>query len=390
MSRTSPEEHSALMAALDDAPVRELFSFRFLEATEIYDQLTDAAAWRVLSDAGALPEAEGTDPETLPAALHFPERTRPALRFCYAKLADSRYFTRDGDVFRPTTDRPGSVEALAEELSVKIPEAAVGAEIILELVAGAPSFFRGERTGEEILFAPNRLPLWFRYFSNENILYRINNTLGAEALSRALPARAADVLEIGGGCGSAAEAALKQIGSGIARYRFTELVPTFARRGERAARAAAFPDTVIEAAKLDMNRPWAEQGVAPGTFDAVYSVNCFHVAPDLGAVLVQAREALRPGGALVISECIRPTHGGRPIYVEFIFDFLESFTNVATDPVKRPNHGFLSPTAWRASLEAAGFEQVAFVPDVDAVAERYPNFFVGVAIARRPPHARTE
>ena len=73
---------------------------------------------------------------------------------------------------------------------------------MIELVAGAPSFFRGEKTGEVILFAPNRLPLWFRYFDNDNILYRINNTLGAEALSRALPDRAADVLEIGGGCGS--------------------------------------------------------------------------------------------------------------------------------------------------------------------------------------------
>jgi SAM-dependent methyltransferase len=372
------------MAALDDAAVREVFSYRFLEATEIYDQLTDAAAWRVLSDSKALPGPEGTDPDNLPSAFGFPERTRPVLRFCYEKLADSRYFTKEDGLFRPTADRPASVETLAEELSVKIPEAAVGVEIVVELVAGAPSFFRGERTGEEILFSPNRLPLWFRYFSNDNILYRINNTLGAEALSRALPHRAADILEIGGGCGSAAEAALKHIGNGIARYRFTELVPTFARRGERAARAAAFPGTVVEAAKLDMNRPWGAQGVEPASFDAVYSVNCFHVAPDLGPVLREAREALKPGGALVVSECIRPTEGWRPIYVEFIFDFLESFTNVTTDPVTRPNHGFLTPATWRASLSAAGFDQVTFVPDVDAVAARYPNFFVGVAIARRP------
>lgn len=383
MSRTSPEEHSALMAAVDDERVRDLFSYRFLVATELFDQLVDAAAWRVLSDAAALPEEGGTDPATLPEEKGFPPRTRPALKFCYEKLADSRYFTREGGLFRSTAERPATVEVLASELAEKIPEAAIGAEIVQELVNGAPTFFTGERTGEEILFAPNRLPLWFRYFSNDNILYRINNTLGAEALGRALGSQPADVLEIGGGCGSAAEVALKHLGSAIARYRFTELVPTFARRGERAARAAAYPGTVVEAAKLDMNRPWAAQGVEAGRFDAVYSVNCFHVAPDLGTVLAEAREALKPGGVLVVSECIRPSGDVRPIYVEFIFDFLESFTNVALDPIRRPTHGFLTPTAWRASLEAAGFEEITFVPDVDAVAKRYPNFFVGAAIARR-------
>ena len=34
-------------------------------------------------------------------------------------------------------------------------------------------------------------------------------------------------------------------------------------------------------------------------------------------------------------------------YVELIFDFLESFTNVRTHPERRPRHGFLTPDAWR-------------------------------------------
>ena len=54
-----------------------------------------------------------------------------------------------------------------------------------------PAFLRGEKTGEEILFSPARLPLWFDYFSNDNLLYQINNRLGAEAVARALPADAA-------------------------------------------------------------------------------------------------------------------------------------------------------------------------------------------------------
>jgi hypothetical protein len=44
--------------------------------------------------------------------------------------------------------------------------------------------------------------------------------------------------------------------------------------------------------------------------------------------------------------------------------------------------GFLSPDAWRANFLAAGFRDVTFVPDIDAVAARYPKFFVGAVIAR--------
>ncbi|HEV8268630.1 MAG TPA: methyltransferase, partial [Thermoanaerobaculia bacterium] len=271
----------------------------------------------------------------------------------------------------------------AEDLAKKEPDAAVGAEVVKTLAAEAPRFFRGEVTGEEILFSPTKLPLWIRYFSNANILYAINNTLGAEALSRALPAPGAAVLEVGGGCGSAAEEALKKLGARAATYRFTEVVPTFARRGERAARAAASPETSVTASKLDMTKPWADQGIAPESADAVYSVNCFHVAPDLDFVLAEARTALKPGGVCVVSECVRPSKLSRPVYVEFIFDFLESFTKVTTHPVKRPTHGFLTPAAWHASFLSAGFPDVSILPDVDRLAERYPDFVVGAVTARK-------
>ncbi len=196
------------------------------------------------------------------------------------------------------------------------------------------------------------------------------------------PKKGAEILEIGGGCGSAAEEALRRLGTRVARWLFTELVPTFARRGERAARAAAAEGTHVEAAKLDMTMPWEAQGVAPASFDAVYSVNCFHVAPDLAFVLGQARAALKPGGVVVVSECVKPGAHPPPSYVDFVFNFLTTFTDVKLHPVLRPNHGFLSPSSWRASFLAAGFREVTFVPDVDAVAARYPKFFVGAIAAR--------
>ena len=364
--RTVARDFPDVVGAISDDGVRALFSQRFLVATEIYDELVDAACWRILADIGAR-RAPGEERDEEEILAQYPERTHPALRYMFEKLAG----------------RGGlpSVESLAAELAATEPDAAVGAEIVTLLAAEASEFFHGKKTGEEILFSPVRLPLWIRYFSNANILYAINNTLGAETLARVLPA-GADVLEIGGGCGSAAEAALQRLGPAVSRWRFTELVPTFARRGERAARAAAAAGTRVEAAKLDMTRPWDAQGVQPNSFDAVYSVNCFHVAPDRAFVLGQAKAALKPGGLVVVSECVKPGVHPPPSYVDFVFNFLTSFTDVKRDPVLRPNHGFLSPTAWRASLFAAGFRDVTLVPDVDAVAARYPKFFVGAIVAR--------
>jgi SAM-dependent methyltransferase len=377
--RTVARDFPEVIGAISDEGVRALFSQRFLVATEIYDELVNAACLRIFGEVGGEFSAE----EKLPV------HARPAFHYVIDKLINAGFLRKvneegaRGWAVSATGVRPETLESLAAELAETEPDAAVGAEIVTLLAAEAPDFFRGRKSGEEILFSPARLPLWIRYFSNANILYAINNTLGAEALARALPPAGTEVLEIGGGCGSAAEAALGRLGPSVSRWRFTELVPTFARRGERAARAAAAPGTIVEAAKVDMTKPWESQGIAPASFDAVYSVNCFHVAPDLGFVLREARAALKPGGVVVVSECVRPGANPPPSYVDFVFNFLTSFTNVTLDPVLRPNHGFLSPAAWRANFAAAGFGDVTLVPDVDAVAARYPKFFVGAVVARR-------
>jgi hypothetical protein len=85
----------------------------------------------------------------------------------------------------------------------------------------------------------------------------------------------------------------------------------------------------------------------------------------------------------VFSECVRP-RDGQPIYVEFVFNFLENFTGVATDPATRPNHGFLTPENWRNAFRKAGFEAPEILPDVESLSRHYDAFFVAAVSARRP------
>jgi len=383
MSRTPEALFAALSARIPDPEARALFTWPFLRVSEVFDELVDAACAELLRRADAWPVAPGTETAALVAGRHWADGSRPLIAFLHRKLAASGFLEERAGRYFATGLEPGELAALEAELAAIEPDAAVAGEAVRILVEEARLFLSGAKTGEEILFRPDRLPLWFRYFSNRNLLYSINNVLGALALERALPEAGGRVLEIGGGAGSAAEAALARLGGRVSRYLFTEVVPTFFRRGERAARAAATPGVTVDAAKLDMTRPWAGQGAEPGSFDAVYSVNCFHVAPDLAAVLAEARTALAPGGRLVVSECVRPLGNDQPIYVELVFDLLESFTKVALDPVARPTHGFLTPAAWRESLRRAGFVDVAFLPDAEEIAKSYPSFFVSAVTARK-------
>src|SRR3989442_1601448 len=134
---------------------------------------------------------------------------------------------------------------------------------------------------------------------------------------------------------------------------------------------------------LDMNRPFGEQGVRPGDLAVVYAVNALHVAHDLAFTLGEVHRALAPGGELIVSECVRP-HSGQTIYAEFIFNLMETFRAPRLHPVYRPMGGFLTAVEWRGAIQAAGFGDVPFVPDIVRGQERVPDYFAAVSGATRP------
>ena len=240
-----------------------------------------------------------------------------------------------------------------------------------------PAFLRGERSGEEILLAPRRLSLWTSYFSNDNPLYAVNNAVGAAALDAWMPAGRTAVLELGGGLGSGALAVLDRLAASgrlrdLAEYRFTEVVPAFLRRGERVLRERRPDAAFLSAAALDMDRPFAEQGVAPASVAVVYAVNTLHVARDLAFTLGEIRRALARGGRLVFSECIRP-RAGQTIYPEFIFNLMQTFRA----------RGFFTPEQWAEALGTAGFVDVTFLPDVARIRDVFPGFYAAAIGATR-------
>jgi SAM-dependent methyltransferase len=390
---TRTEELPELLARIPDQEIRALFTPAFIICSEHFDRFTVDVLLELVRELELEPLLrQGATVTRLCEARGYAPRASAPLAWILDKLTSEDYLdvvTREREpAYRARGPIPVGDPDRSERQAQAIDPASMPAfAVVRTMLQHVPEFLRGEKTGEEILFAPTRLPLWFDYFSNDNLLYQINNRLGAEAVARALPEHAATVVEIGGGSGSAAlavgerlarDAALPRIG----RYLFTEIVPTFLRRAERSLKAR-FPGLPMDFQRLDMDRDFSLQGVPAATADVVYAVNTIHVAKNLGETLARIRETLKPGGAAVFSECVRP-YEGQPIYVEFVFNFLENFTGVSTDPDTRPNHGFLTPESWRRALRAAGFEKLEILPDVESLAKHYAAFFVAAVTARKP------
>jgi SAM-dependent methyltransferase len=249
---------------------------------------------------------------------------------------------------------------------------------------------RGDGGGRAALLGAGQVELWLRYFSNDNPLYAVNNWIAAMAAAERLAERAGSggrmrILEVGAGAGSGSERLLdllrqRDATRWLADYRVTEPSALFARKSRRLL--ARFRDLPLTFAGLDIDRPWDDQGIEPGSVDLVFAVNVLHVAHDLGFTLREARRALAPGGWLVAGECLRPD-AHAPLYVELVFRLLQD-EGVVRHPEQRPQAGFLEWRHWQAALAAAGFASVTAEPDHVRIRALYPKLFVAAVCGRAP------
>ena len=381
------------LAPLLPASLVPVFGASFIRSGDLYDEFVVRLALRVVRESGladALSQP-GTTAE-ITARAHLAEsRALTPVDWLLRRLVARGLLEASGDPprFRARGELPDLDPAPLRDEQLREDPSWLPSYVLAETVArDYPAFLRGERTGEEILFSPARLRLWVDFFSNDNGLYAVNNLVGAEAAQQWLPRGPVRILELGAGLGSAAIALLERLRQAgrwddVVEYRFTDIVPAFMRRG-RDAVEKRFPDArFLSAEALDMNRPFAEQGVAPATYSLVHAVNAVHVARDLDATFREIRSALAPGGVLVLSECVR-LEPGHAVYAEFVFNLLESFRSPVLHPRHRPNGGFLTPEQWRGGMEAAGFTNVRFLPDVDRIRAAFPHFYVMAIAATRP------
>jgi SAM-dependent methyltransferase len=391
---------TAIDAHLGEIPV-SLFDEETFACCELTERYATDLALDLARRLGLPPHlAAGGSADELLAALGYSPGFRPALVALLDRLAAAGELeVAPGGpppaAVRFRAERPLREPELAElrELGLGFDPAMAPTLDLLDAAAAAyPAVARGSTTGENELFGAGRIGIWLAYFSNQNPVYSLNNRLAAVVAANRLPdGGGLRVLEIGAGAGSATRALLEELErrgrlEDLGRYDFTEPSPFFRRRGERELRAL-FPAVPFRFRALDVDEPFDSAGETEG-YDLVLGVNVLHVARNLGAALARLRDALSPGCYLVAGECLR-LFPGQPVPADLVFQLLHSFTDVVTDPSLRPSHGFLEPATWTRALEAAGFQSVAVVPDLDRIRQHYPRFFTGVVQGRRPTAGET-
>lgn len=307
-----------------------------------------------------------------------------ALRWLLELARHAEALEREDDAYRL---RGGSAEpALAALKSAGLaadPSYAPAYELLDVAAELYPWVARGEVQAERALFL--RVGLWVSYFSNANGYYALNNRVAARAAAARL-ATGGTVLEVGAGLGSATEALLEELRvrdrlSAVQHYRVTEPVGFFQRRAQRMLNPA-WHEVPLAFDTFDLNRPWAAQGVAPGSCTLVWGVNVFHLARHLDEVLHAAHDALAPGGCLVVGEGVRPSPT-EPLGAELPFQLLDGFHDVLLDPTTRPTAGFLCAEAWDAALRRAGFVAIETVPDVVQLRRYHPGLLAAAFCGRR-------
>ena len=378
------------------ARVRAPFTASFVRSARLYDEFVHRLVFSVFRTSGLAAAVTGepsTAEEIIARAGLEPARARVPVEWILRRLSHRCVLEQtDGHGqprFRVRAAVPELDPASVLEEQHRQDPSWLPSYVLAETVArDYPAFLRGERTGEEVLFSPSRLRLWVDFFSNDNGLYAVNNLVGAGAVEEWLPPGPVAIMELGGGLGSGAAALLDGLRRAgrwpdIREYRFTELVPFFLRRGQHTLQTR-FPEaSFLKFGVLDMNRSFEAQGVAPGSLSLVYAVNTLHVARDLDLTIREICHSLAPGGRLVASECIRTTPA-QAVYIEFIFNLMETFRSPVLHPTYRPNGGFLTPEQWLGAMKAGAFADVVVLPDIAALRGRFPDFNVGAVGATRP------
>ena len=362
--------------------IAQLFTRPFLVLHRVSAMYTARTCLLILFDLGWEARLRaGSTVDDLCVGL--PEQARKPLAWMLPFLVTEDLLHQDTGVYtlkgQPHLDLAGLRSAADSE--------APGHSANFDLLDGVRShilpFFTEGKAGDGLLFNLALFPLWLTYFRNENLGYFPNNLLTLLALREGLP-EGAHLLELGAGAGSFAQLVARKGAeegwlSRIAEYRFTDVAPTFLRRAQRDLKALA-QGLPVSFKLMDLNRPLGDQGVDAASLDAIIGINVLHVAQDLEATLRDLRSRLKPGGRLVLGECMKPDLDA-PLYLEFFFSFIKSFTEVTLDPRWRPRYGFLTPEAWVEALRHAGFKDLQHTPPPRPLMDQHPSFSVGAISA---------
>lgn len=163
------------------------------------------------------------------------------------------------------------------------------------------------------------------------------------------------ILELGGGTSSATRNIIGAISSKsnghraslrCSRYDFTDISPAFL---DQARQEFQSYDSQMTFGTLDVEQDFSAQGYQKAGYDVVIADNVLHITRDLVKTLQNVREALKPGGKLIIHELLKPSGW----ITGFIFGLFPGWWRGTQD--NRVLSPSVSADTWDVILRASGF-----------------------------------
>ena len=234
---------------------------------------------------------------------------------------------------------------MAARLRADHPDNELEVELVARCGGGLPGVLRGEADPLQLLFADGSSSIYAA-----GGLAETANAMAAAALRAAAERRGGGqplrVLEVGAGTGATTRALLLALeGVAAVDYRFTDVSAGFLASAESAFDGRSGMRFEL----LDLEQDPAGQGFATGGADVVVAANVVHATADLRQSLRHIRQALAPGGLLLLVESTAPQS-----WWDIVFGLTEGWWRFQ-DTDLRPDHPLLPAERWQDVLAEEGF-----------------------------------
>lgn len=228
-----------------------------------------------------------------------------------------------------------------------------------EVASNLLGIFNGDANPLELLLYPGFLGNCYEELLSHTSAIKIASYI--DLLAHQSPGM--NILEVGGGTGSGARRLLKALCASpenskgplrCNRYDFTDVSTAFLDQAK-----AEFEPLISQMTfgTLDIERDYVEQGYNTGEYDVVVAVGVLHVSSDMAGTLRRVREAMKPGGKLIMQEGSIPDGWN----VGFIFGLFPGWWfGVDDGRTLSPN---VSAQTWDTLLKENGFSGIEMAPD---------------------------
>jgi acyl transferase domain-containing protein/NADPH:quinone reductase-like Zn-dependent oxidoreductase/SAM-dependent methyltransferase/acyl carrier protein len=303
--------------------------------------------------------------------LRVAEQMRPVFAQLILKLQDRGLLEQTEAGHRPSAafqKAADSASGMRRDFIEKNPGHLPEALLITATCAELGLILRGEKDAIQVLFAGAGAELLEQFYGDGLLTSHWLSAIAAAVQegARVLPeGRGLRILEVGAGTGGLAAQLLPALERGLHSYTFTDVSAGFFPAALQ--KLAAFPE--VETKIFDLEKPAADQGFEPGSFDFVVGTNVLHAVADVRAALRNLHDLLAPGGSLVFMDVASPQ-----LWTEAVFGLTSGWWRF-TDRDLRSVHPLLGRSQWENLLRETGFNETTSLP---GLVGRYGEGQIGI------------